>query len=106
MSQTKTTKRAMMTSKRWLVAVKDLSVEEMAAKGPMDLDAWDDATHESVRAWARGETGGTPPGVIAVYLGQFEPMKDPEEVWGDETDRPLAAARESRAVDPKVVDKA
>ena len=92
----RTTKRIMMMSKRWQTAVEGFSVEEMAAKGPMDVDAWDEDTHKAVQAWALGNTDEVP-GVISVYLGQFKPRDAEEvEVWGNEIDRPLAAAHENQ----------
>lgn len=86
MSQVRDTKKALMRSKVWAAATRDLNVEAMVETGQMAMDAWDDDTHEAVRSWAG--VGGEMPEVVATYLAQFEESGETPECWGNDAARP------------------
>lgn len=86
MSQVRDTKKALMQSKSWATATKDLNVEAMVKTGPMAMDDWDDDTHSLVQSWARGV--GCMPEVVETYLKQFEDEGETPECWGNDAARP------------------
>lgn len=86
MSQVKDTKKALMQSKVWAAATRDLNVEAMVKTGPLALDDWDDDTHNLVQSWA-GE-GGEMPEVVATYLALFDESGETPECWGNDAARP------------------
>ena len=86
MSQVKETKKALMRSKAWATATKDLNVEAMVKMGQMAMDDWSDDTHSLVRNWAGGD--GPMPPVVVTYLAQFEDGGETPECWGNDPARP------------------
>ncbi len=86
MSQVKDTKKALMRSKNWATATRDLNVEAMVKTGQMAMDDWDDETHRTVQSWAGGV--GCMPEVVHNYLKQFEDSGETPDCWGNDVARP------------------